>query len=56
MPGVVGTLMATEALKFLAGLNGRRGVLRLFDAGSDEVHSLTIAKRPDCETCGVARG
>lgn len=52
VPGVVGTLMATEALKYLAGIDGRRGVLRLFDAGSDEVHSLRVAKRADCETCG----
>lgn len=51
VPGVVGTLMATEALKYLAGIGGRRGVLRLFDAGSDEVHSLRVAKRADCETC-----
>lgn len=51
VPGVVGTLMATEALKYLADIGGRRGVLRLFDAGSDEVHSLRVAKRADCETC-----
>ena len=51
VPGVVGTLMATEALKFLAGIDARRGVLRLFDAGSDEVHSLRVAKRADCESC-----
>lgn len=50
VPGVVGTLMAVEALKHLAGIELRNGVLRLFEAASGDFHSVAIAKRLDC-TC-----
>ena len=52
VPGAVGTIMAVEALKFLAGIDSRRGVLRLFDAISGEVHAVAVAKRDDCSACG----
>jgi len=52
VPGAIGTLMAIEALKFLAGLDSPRGVLRLFDAMSGEFRSVSIAKRADCPVCG----
>lgn len=52
VPGAIGTLMAIEALKFLAGIHSRRGVLQLFDALSGEFRSVSIAKRTDCPTCG----
>jgi len=51
VPGVVGTLMAVEALKYLAGIELKRGVLQLFDAMSGDFQSLTIAKRSDCPAC-----
>jgi len=50
--GTVGTLMAIEALKFLAGIESPRGILRLFDAASGEFRSLTVNKRDDCPACG----
>ena len=52
VPGAIGTLMAIEALKFLAGIDSPRGVLRLFDAKSGEFRALGIAKRDDCPVCG----
>jgi adenylyltransferase/sulfurtransferase len=51
VPGVIGTLMAVEALKFLAGMESPRGVLRLFDATSGEFRSVAVKKRSDCPVC-----
>jgi len=51
VPGAIGTLMAVEALKFLAGIESRRGVLRLFDAASGEFRAVGVKKRADCPTC-----
>jgi len=48
VPGTIGTLMAVEALKFLAGIESPRGVLRLFDAMSGDFRSVSIAKRNNC--------
>ena len=52
VPGTIGSLMAVEALKFLAGIESRRGILRLFDAASGEFRSLAVNKRDDCPSCG----
>jgi adenylyltransferase/sulfurtransferase len=52
VPGTIGALMAVEALKFLAGIESPRGILRLFDAASGEFRSLAVNKRDDCPTCG----
>jgi molybdopterin/thiamine biosynthesis adenylyltransferase len=51
VPGAIGALMAVEALKFLAGIESRRGVLRLFDAVSGEFRAIGVDKRPDCPAC-----
>ena len=51
VPGVIGTLMAVEALKHLAGLEVQRGRLLLFDAGSNDFRSVGIPKRDDCPAC-----
>ncbi len=51
VPGVIGTLMAVEALKTLAGIDVSTGVLRLYDGQSSEFHSIAIKKRSDCPTC-----
>ena len=48
VPGVIGTLMAVEALKLLAGIDVRTGRLWLFDAASGDVHSVAIERRIDC--------
>ncbi len=49
VPGVIGTLMAVEALKLLAGIDVRTGRLWLFDAASGDVHSVAIERRSDCQ-------
>ena len=51
VPGAIGALMAVEALKFLAGIESRRGVLRLFDAVSGEFRAVNVRKRADCPAC-----
>jgi adenylyltransferase/sulfurtransferase len=51
VPGVIGTLMAIETLKQLAGLDVQRGRLLLFDAGSGDFRSVGIPKRGDCPAC-----
>jgi len=56
VPGVIGTLMAVEALKYLAGLPSPRGKLRLFDAASSDFRSVAISKRSDCPACGKRLG
>lgn len=52
VPGVIGAMMATEALKLLAGLEVRRDTLRLYDASSSEFQNLRIKKRKGCPACG----
>jgi len=52
VPAVVGTLMAVEALKFLAGIASKRGVLQLYDGLRGEFRSVSISKRDDCPVCG----
>jgi len=51
VPGVIGTLMAVEALKHLARLEVQRGRLLLFDAGSGDFRSVGIPKHGDCPAC-----
>lgn len=52
VPGVIGTLMAVEALKMLAGMQPKNGILTLYDAASCEFQSVAVAKRSGCEACG----
>ncbi len=54
VPGVIGTLMAVEALKYLAGLTVAPGVLRLYDAANGDFLAIDVNKRGDCPTCGDA--
>ena len=51
VPGVVGSLMAVEALKHLAGIDSPRGELNLYDAGSGRFQSIGISKREGCPIC-----
>lgn len=52
VPGVIGTMMATQALMHLAGIEISKGVLSLFDAANGGFQSVNIRKRDDCVTCG----
>ena len=56
VPGVIGTLMAAEALKYLAGIDSPRGRLLLFDAASGDFRSVAISKRADCPVCHKGAG
>lgn len=52
VPGAIGSLMAVEALKALAGIDSPRGVLHLYDAARGEFRSISIAKNGSCDACG----
>jgi molybdopterin/thiamine biosynthesis adenylyltransferase/rhodanese-related sulfurtransferase len=53
LPGVVGTLQATEALKVMLGA-GRplRGRLLVYDALAMEFREFSVPRDPDCAVCG----
>jgi adenylyltransferase/sulfurtransferase len=53
VPGVIGTMMAAEALKYLAGIVTAAPVLRLYDAAATEFHHLAVKKRSDCPACSA---
>ena len=53
VPGVIGTIMAVEALKILAGASGSKPAqLNLYDALSGEWRQVAVKKRTDCPACG----
>lgn len=51
VPGVIGTMMAVEALKQIVGLPSPRGRLQLYDAGEGSFRGVNVAKRPGCPSC-----
>jgi len=51
VPGVIGTMMAVEALKVLAGIDTENGTLSLYDALSSDWRKVAIKKRRNCPTC-----
>ena len=53
VPAVIGTLMAVETLKFLAGLDAPAPLLRLYDAASSSFRELRVTKRADCQACAT---
>lgn len=53
LPGVVGSLMATEAIKILLGLGETlSGVLLHYDGLYAEMRRISIRKNPACVVCG----
>lgn len=51
--GVVGTIMATEAIKMIVGIGQNlAGFLLVFDAASMEFRKLKLPRNPDCPACG----
>ncbi|MBS0394230.1 MAG: HesA/MoeB/ThiF family protein [Proteobacteria bacterium] len=53
LPGVLGTLQATEAIKLLLGLGTPLvGRLLSYDALALEFREFPFARRPDCAVCG----
>lgn len=54
LPGIVGVMQATEAIKLLCGIGEPLiGRLVLYDALSMRFHELSIPKNPACPICGV---
>jgi len=53
VPGVVGTLMALEAMKLVIfGESSLAGTLKLWDAISGDWQSIRLMQDPDCPVCG----
>lgn len=58
LPGVIGSLMALEAIKHLAGVSDGHaggmllGRMLIFDGLWGDTRSVTIPRRPDCAICG----
>ena len=53
LPGVIGSMMAMEAVKHLTGAGeGLKGRLMIYDALYADVRVISIKPRPDCAVCG----
>ncbi|ASM70904.1 MULTISPECIES: HesA/MoeB/ThiF family protein [Roseobacteraceae] len=53
LPGVVGAMMAVEAVKLLTGAGTPlRGEMLIYDALYGESRKITLARRGDCPVCG----
>ncbi|WP_456411239.1 HesA/MoeB/ThiF family protein [Oceanithermus sp.] len=53
LPGVVGSLMATEVLKLLLGIGEPlSGRFLLYDGLAAEFRALNVRRNPDCPVCG----
>jgi len=57
IPGVMGCIQATEAIKYLLGIGELlTGKLLVYDALAMEFRKVEIAVRTNCAVCGFARG
>lgn len=55
LPGVLGSMMAVEAVKLLSGAGeGLAGRLMIYDALHAETRTITVKRRADCPVCGKA--
>ena len=55
LPGIVGTIQATEAIKLLTGIGTPLvGRLLLYDALRMRVREISLSRDPDCPVCGDA--
>jgi molybdopterin/thiamine biosynthesis adenylyltransferase len=53
LPGVMGSIQATEAVKFLIGLGDLlTGRLLIYDAEGMDFRSVPVKKNPRCPVCG----
>lgn len=53
LPGVVGSMMAVEAVKIITGAGAAlRGEMLIYDALWGETRKITLKKRGDCPCCG----
>jgi molybdopterin/thiamine biosynthesis adenylyltransferase len=57
LPGVLGTMMALEAVKAITGAgDSLRGRLMIYDGLHGETRTITVKRRPDCPVCGAMHG
>lgn len=55
LPGVVGAMMAVEAIKVVTGAGqALRGEMLIYDALYGETRKIRLKRRSDCPVCGVA--
>ena len=55
LPGVVGSMMAVEAIKVVTGAGqALRGEMLIYDALYGESRKITLTRRADCPICGTA--
>ncbi len=53
LPGVVGSMMAVEAIKVISGAGvALRGEMLIYDALYGESRKITLSRRADCPVCG----
>jgi len=55
VPGVIGTMMAVETLKYFSGIESDTSALHLYDAAATAFQTLRIQKRKDCPSCATGR-
>src|SRR6266496_4571085 len=56
LPGIIGTIQATEAIKLILGVGESLvGRLLLFDALTMSFRTIELRRDPDCPSCGVNR-
>ncbi len=54
LPGVVGSMMAVEAIKVITGAGqALRGEMLIYDALYGESRKITLSRRSDCPICGT---
>jgi molybdopterin/thiamine biosynthesis adenylyltransferase len=51
VPGVIGTMMAVEALKYFSGIESDTSALHLYDATATAFQTIRIQKRHNCPSC-----
>ena len=56
--GTIGSIQATEAIKYIVGLEDHLLVNRLliYDAKTMEVRNVPVPTNPHCKACSVATG
>jgi molybdopterin/thiamine biosynthesis adenylyltransferase/rhodanese-related sulfurtransferase len=52
LPGIVGSMQATEAIKLIVGLPTLAGKLALYDALAQTIDQLKVRKQDGCPACG----
>ena len=56
LAGVMGSMMAGEAIKYITGAGvGLRGEMLIYDALYGETRKFKLAVNPECPTCKEAR-